>query len=140
MSYLQGKTISPISASSQLLNSIATIMIVAAVAAAQSLPLAGPRRPATVPADYVITPFGYFHPSCVMHLAKGDVEQEDESAVQHADGSYESVPPCAYTRYDSAGNAVADDERSPKEPTISHNWIEYGSTTTTSSFGELYAY
>ena len=33
---------------------------------------AGPHRPASVPERYVITPNGYFHPSCVLRLANGD--------------------------------------------------------------------
>ena len=33
---------------------------------------ARPKRPANVPSTYRITPFGYFHPSCVVHLAEGD--------------------------------------------------------------------
>jgi hypothetical protein len=35
-------------------------------------PPAGPNRPANVPDGYVITPVGYFHPSCVQSLAKGE--------------------------------------------------------------------
>jgi len=140
MSRQQRKTIFRISACSQLLKSIAITMLAAGLTSAQSLHPAGPGRPTTVPADFVITPFGYFHPSCVMQLAKGDVERQDENAIQHADGSYESVPPCAYPHYDAAGNALTGDERAPKEPKISHAWIEYASTTTSSSFGELSAY
>ena len=33
---------------------------------------AGPNRPAGVPDGYVITPFGYFHPSCVRQLTEGE--------------------------------------------------------------------
>ena len=47
---------------STLLNSIPITLLVAALTAAQALTPAGAKRPATVPADYVITPFGYFHP------------------------------------------------------------------------------
>lgn len=140
MSHQERKTMLCTSAYTQLLRLIAVIMLVVGMTAAQSLSPAGPNRPVTVPADYVVTPFGYFHPSCVVHLGKGDVEREDESAIQHADGSYESVAPCAYPHYDAAGEALTGDQRAPKKPTISHNWIEYASTTTTSSFGELYAY
>ena len=60
-----------ISAYSRLFKSIAFTMLAAGLTAAQ-VP-AGAKRPATVPADYVLTPFGYFHPSCVNHLAEGDV-------------------------------------------------------------------
>ena len=50
-----------ISAYSRLVKSIAFTMPAAGLIAAQ-VP-AGAKRPAAVPADYLITPFGYFHPS-----------------------------------------------------------------------------
>jgi hypothetical protein len=58
-----------ISTYSRLLKSIAITMLVAGLTAAQAQMPAGARRPAAVPTGYVITPFGYFHPSCVTHLA-----------------------------------------------------------------------
>jgi hypothetical protein len=79
-----------ISTYSRLLKSIVFTMLVARLAAAQ-VP-AGPNRPAAVPAVYVITPFGYFHPSCVNHLAEGDVLLQDEKAIQHANGTYDTIP------------------------------------------------
>jgi hypothetical protein len=33
---------------------------------------AGAHRPGNVPAGYVVTPFGYFHPSCVQSIAEDD--------------------------------------------------------------------
>jgi hypothetical protein len=30
-------------------------------------------RPANVPAEYVVTPFGYMHPSCLVHTRKGKI-------------------------------------------------------------------
>jgi hypothetical protein len=47
-------------------------MHVAGIAVAQAQAPAGPNRPASVPQGYVITPFGYFHPSCINHLAQRD--------------------------------------------------------------------
>ena len=47
---------------------------------------AGPNRPAQVPEEYIVTPFGYFHPSCVVHLAKGE-EVLEGGKVQKADGT-----------------------------------------------------
>src|SRR5580700_10471927 len=79
--------------------------------AAQALPLAGPKRPATVPAGYVITPFGYFDPSCVTHLAKGDVLRQDEKAIEHANGTYDTMRVCAYAHYTADGEKVTGDER-----------------------------
>ena len=51
----------------RLLKSVAITMLAVGLAAAQ-VP-AGAKRPAAVPADYLITPFGYFHPSCFQRLA-----------------------------------------------------------------------
>jgi hypothetical protein len=134
------KTMSPLSMYSRLLKSISASMLIAGLTAAQTLAPAGPKRPATVPADYVITPFGYFHPSCVTHLANGDVVRQDENAIQHADGVYENIPACTYAHFKASGEQVTGDERAAgKQPTISHAWVEYASTTTNTSFGYLLA-
>jgi len=42
-------------------------------------------RPANVPAEYVVTPFGYMHPSCVVHVRKG--ERVGQNLLHHADGT-----------------------------------------------------
>jgi hypothetical protein len=129
-----------ISAYSRLLKSIALTMLVAGLTAAQAQSPAGPKRPATVPAGYVITPFGYFHPSCVAHLAKGDEVRHDENAIRHANGTTENIHVCAYPHFKADGEKVIGDERDVKQPTIGHAWVEYAGTTTTSSYGELSAY
>jgi len=128
-----------ISAYSRLLKSIAITMLVAGLTTAQALTPAGPKRPATVPADYVITPFGYFHPSCVTHLAEGDVVRQDENAIEHANGTYDNIHVCAYAHYKADGEKVTGDERAVKPPSIGHAWVEYASTTTTSAYGAIYA-
>jgi len=79
-------------------------MFIVALNAAQALPTAGAKRPAAVPAAYVITPFGYFHPSCVQQLAKGDVLHQDEMAVEHANGTSDKIPACAFPHYRADGN------------------------------------
>jgi hypothetical protein len=120
---------------------ICLIVLFAGLYAAQALTPAGSRRPPTVPADYVITPFGYFHASCVTRLAEGDVVRQDENAVRHADGSSETAHVCAYPHYDAKGEKVALDVPGVEPPSISHAWIEYSSvTTSTSSYGELTAH
>jgi hypothetical protein len=122
----------------RFLESISATILIAGLAGAQTLAPAGPIRPASVPADYVITPFGYFHPSCVAHVGNGDVVRQDENAIQHADGMYESIPACAYAHYKPNGEKVTGDERAGgKQPTINHGWILDVSTTTSTSFGEL---
>ena len=132
-----------LSCHARLLNSVAFTMLVAGLTAAQALPTAGPKRPAGVPANFVITPFGYYDESCVTHLAKGDEVRKDENAIKHADGTFDDIHVCAFPHYKATGEKVIGDEApaktSTKEPTISHAWVEYASTTTSTSFGELVA-
>ena len=119
---------------------IAAVLAVSFMTAAQALPLAGTKRPATVPADYVITPFGYFDPSCVTHLAKGDVMRRDISAIEHANGTYDKMHVCAFAHYKADGEEVTGDERAvAKQPTV-NGWVEDAAVTTTSSYSALFAY
>jgi hypothetical protein len=96
---------------------------------------AGLNRPAEVPDGYVITPFGYFHPSCVLRLADGETLLEG-IVVQHADGTLENVTPCYYPHYTASGEMAT---AGVKPPAIGHSWIEAGDATTTTSYGELTA-
>ena len=119
---------------------IAFTVLVAGLTAAQAQRPAGTQRPAAVPADYIITPFGYFHPSCVKQLAAGDEVRHDMNAIRHKDGSYDSISACAFPQFDAKGQRTeANGSSTKKEPTISHAWVEYASTTTSSSFGEMVA-
>jgi len=122
---------------SRLLTSIAFTMLAAGLAAAQ-VP-AGPSRPAVVPGDYLITPFGYFHSSCVKHLAQGDEVRQDEKTIRHKNGAFDNIQVCAFPHFKPSGEKVIGDERGVKDPSIGHAWVEYGSTTTTTSFSYLYA-
>lgn len=106
-------------------------MPVDGLTAAQALPTAGPGRPAAVPADYVITPFGYFHPSCVMNLGNGDEVRQDENSVRHSNGTYDRIPLCEYAHYEGNGEAVIGDEQGLKKPTIGHAWVEAAATRST---------
>lgn len=126
-----------ISKSFKLSKSIAITMLVAGLTVAQALAAAAP-RPATVPQDFVITPFGYYHPSCVNHLAKGEVLRQDIKAIEHANGTTTNIEQCAYPHYRADGEKVVGDERAPQTPNISHAWIEYASITTTGAYGQIY--
>ncbi len=112
---------------------------VASLTAAQAQIAAGPNRPATVPAGYLITPFGYFHPGCVVHLGPGDVLRPDQQLIRHANGNTDRMPVCAYPHYRADGERIMGDERNAKDPNISHSWIVSESVTTTSSYGHLSA-
>src|SRR5208337_1338722 len=103
---------------STLLNSIPITLLVVALTAAQALTPAGPKRPATVPAGYVITPFGYFDPSCVTHLAKGDVLRQDKETIEHANGTSDNMQVCGYAHYTADGEKVTGDERAVEPPKI----------------------
>ena len=109
------------------------------------------KLPAGVPEGYVVTPFGYFHQSCVRHLAKGERLMPGGHAIRRVDGSLESVPDCAYPHYTAKGEVVAQGFTSTasagglrpaaagEQPTgIVHAWIEDAYTSAT-SYGELTA-
>jgi len=102
----------------------------------QAVP-AGPHRPAGVPQEFVITPYGYFHPSCVSEVKKGEALLASGRILQHADGTLENLPACAYPHYTSRGEKIAATESEP--PTITHAWVEYADTTTTTAYGDLTA-
>lgn len=59
-------------------------------------------NPAGVPEDFVITPAGYMHPSCVIPIGTSDTVLEDGS-IQGADGSVQATEPCAFPRFDANG-------------------------------------
>lgn len=110
-----------------------------AIPLAQAQRLAGPKRPSAVPAGYVITPFGYFHPSCVRAVASGETVLAD-GRVQHTDGSVDaSAPVCSYPRYTARGEVVTEAPSRVDPLTIVHSWIEDGATTTTTAYGKLTA-
>jgi hypothetical protein len=98
-----------------------------------------PVRPPQLPEDYVITPFGYFHQSCVRTLAKGERLLRD-GRLQHADGSIEPVAPvCEYPRYPPAGSLGGP--AAAVAPQI-NGWLENANTTTgspTESYAALLA-
>jgi hypothetical protein len=130
---------------------ISATALFASLAAAETLPTAGPNRPANVPEDYIITPAGYFHTSCIVHLAEGDILHRSEKAIEHANGSFDSAPVCAYAHFSPKGERIEADAQNPvtgdeppeagargaHQPTIGHAWIESVYAATSSSYGEL---
>jgi len=96
-------------------------------------------RPPNVPAEYVITPFGYFHPSCVLLLAEGNTLLAD-GRVQTADGRVEAAHVCNYPHYMPSGGIVAADGNSSQtNPPEIEGWLESVSATTSTSFGKISA-
>jgi len=107
-----------------------TLLLISGITALRAQVPAGPNRPPAVPEGYVITPMGYFHPSCVQELAEGDIVREDEKAIEHKDGSFESIPDCAFPHYTPAGEKVpldgegTEDGAGNEPPAIVHDYIE----------------
>lgn len=97
-----------------------------------------PRRPAGVPSEFIATPNGYFHPSCVEELRKGDVVLRDEGNIRHADGTYDVIPRCNYPHYTARGRKI-DSQRlmdggTKTPPEIDHDYPAYASLTTSTSY------
>jgi hypothetical protein len=99
---------------------------------------AGPHRPGNVPAGYVVTPFGYFHPSCVQSIAEGETLLAN-GQVQHSDGSVTGKTTCNYPRYAPDGTPKVATAKQ-QVPEVS-GWIESASVTAPAnkSFSALFA-
>jgi hypothetical protein len=105
------------------------------------LAVAGPNRPAAVPGGFVITPFGYFHPSCVRSIADQDRLLAD-GRVAHTNGKVDqSAPACAFPHYTASGAQVSGNLPKAMEtelPAI-NGWVEYTSIIADTSYGEIAA-
>jgi len=97
-------------------------------------------RPLNVPEDYVITPFGYFHPSCVQMLAQGNTLLAD-GRVAHPDGMIDAAPLCFYPHYTSTGLMIPVDAKELRgvNPLVINGWLESVSATTSNSYGKIVA-
>ena len=93
----------------------------------------GPNRPANVPSDYVITPFGYFHSSCVRMAKPGETVLAD-GRIRFADGREETVASCAFPHYTAKGELIAGGSPDSEPPYISHSWIEAGQVSDTTPY------
>lgn len=94
-------------------------------------------RPAAVPANYVITPNGYFHPSCVQEVASDEVVQDDGS-IRRADGTIRQVAACRHPRFTRSGDRIEANAssvnyvESDHYPTI-NGWTAYSETNPSST-------
>jgi hypothetical protein len=121
------------------------LLFSAALSGQETAPAAGSSvstlmsRPPNVPEEYVITPFGYFHPSCVLSLAEGNTLLAN-GGVQHADGTVEAAQVCNYPHYTRDGAMVAADaSESGKIPPEISGWLESVSATTSTSYYKISA-
>jgi hypothetical protein len=95
------------------------------------------KRPPAVPGEFVITPFGYFHPSCVLQLTEGNTLLAD-GRVEHPDGRIEVAPRCRHPHYTSRGTALPLDSRAGEfDPLEISGWLESISAITTGVYSKL---
>jgi hypothetical protein len=79
-------------------------------------------RPAGVPANYVVTPNGLFHPSCVVAMTQGD-RLSHEGAVLHADGRVaREASACQHPRFVMHEGAAVAVPPQAQQPLFS-GWI-----------------
>jgi hypothetical protein len=88
-------------------------------------------RPASVPGDYVVTPNGYFHPSCVHRIDRGET-LEPGGVITRADGTSRRVAACRFPHYASDGAEVARNEvpalpTVPPQTDVINGWVAYAS-------------
>jgi hypothetical protein len=71
-------------------------------------------RPATVPADYLATPSGWFHPDCVIQVAEDELIASDGNIADLATATLKrTIGKCLHARYDHDGNVVPDASPQP---------------------------
>ena len=97
-------------------------------------------RPPEVPAEYVITPYGYFHPSCVRHVSEGETVLAD-GRIQHTDGSVDATTPiCYFPPYSALGAPVTLGGAYGRGSTpVTNGWVEDISVTTGTAYGKITA-
>jgi hypothetical protein len=105
-------------------------------------------RPANVPANYVVTPNGYFHPDCVQEVSDEEIVRTEEAVgrIERIDGTAaREIPACAHRRYDVRGELVVEGEAAAtssgpdaRKPTIS-GWVESANSTAIGPASYLHA-
>lgn len=83
-------------------------------------------KPAAVPTDYVVTPFGYFHPSCVQALQTSEQLRAD-GAIQRADGSIRRVEACAHAAFLRDGTLIEPNDeanRRVRQPSTYNGYLQ----------------
>lgn len=75
-------------------------------AAPTPIPTFATHAPRGVPQGYVVTPFGFFHPSCVHRVGRDQVLLGD-GRIERADGTSLPVRACTYPSYAARGARIA---------------------------------
>jgi hypothetical protein len=126
---------------------VALLALASLPALAAPLPFApvragDPTLPASVPLDYVSTPDGYFHPSCVQFVDPSE-RLEADGSLTRADGSRRRPAPCAHPRYTRAGLRVepgVHPVRPPQSDTDYDGYLAYVTAVLTTGADEMTGY
>jgi hypothetical protein len=89
-------------------------------------------------ADYVRTPHGYFHSSCVQHVDQSEELQQDGS-IKRANGKMRAATECAYPRFLHNGTRVEAKDTSTRLPETYNGYLQLVSATLSSGTNELTA-
>jgi hypothetical protein len=89
-------------------------------------------------ADYVRTPHGYFHASCVQHVDQSEELREDGN-IRRADGQIRKVAGCAYPHFLRSGVRVEATDRAIHLPDVYNGYLQLVSATLTSGTNQLTA-
>jgi hypothetical protein len=102
---------------------------------------ADPTLPASVPLDYVSTPDGYFHPSCVQFVDPSERIEADGS-LSRADGTVRRPAPCAHPHYTRAGVRVEAGARAsaPVADTDYNGYLAYVTAVLTTGADKMTGY
>lgn len=65
-----------------------------------------PNRPENVPEDFVVTPNGYFHPSCVQQIEQDEFLDKDTGKIVTPSGMEREVQQCRFPHFDSSGREL----------------------------------
>jgi hypothetical protein len=89
--------------------------------------------------DYVRTPHGYFHASCVQHVDQSEELQTDGS-IKRADGNRRQVTQCAYPRFLKSGVRIEATDKAARLPETYNGYLQLVSATLSSGTNQLTAY
>ena len=107
------------------IRSVFMLVAVSTAAVAQANGILFETRPENVPADYLATPSGWFHPSCVIELGEEEKLDVNGNVVGRRDGLLRrSRSRCVYPRFDRYGRQVLSNHPNPP-PTV-NGWLVAG--------------
>ncbi|GEM_PF-2162559 len=83
-------------------------------------------RPASVPGDFITTPFGWAHPSCVIHVAE-DEEQRDNVIVDSKGARRRDILPCKHRMFKRDGRLRLESggRRVSETAPATNGWIAF---------------